>query len=380
MYNNKPDCRYNFLIIGLISLSGIVFYVSSSVPLNFHNWRSLHRGWLPTKNTLENASSSGNISFDENRYDKMSKAPSGNICRPQHNFVFIKTAKTGGSTLSSMLYRYGLKNNLVAALNPNNTSFIDSDDNGNLILKEYNCHNFSKYNFMASHVTYNRQAMDMVIENAKYFTILRSPVTHWKSHFYFSGKDKAYPKTSNPFERYLNEQYARHYNGHTVKPFFNGYCNRFGISYEEDTQTIKRHLERLDNELDLVLLMEYYDESLILLKQLMCWDFEDILYYPMKVHKTKQPPITLEMTRQISQLARYDIRLYEYFNSSFWSKIENYNGDFQADLKHFKNLKQDIFDHCENERDSQYCNLLMTDTNKMAKLVSKKNKKKCMVL
>ncbi|XP_070568273.1 galactosylceramide sulfotransferase-like [Ptychodera flava] len=373
MCNNKPSCRYHVLIIGLICLCGIVFYVSSSVPLNFQNWRSLHRGWLPTKNTLENASSSENITFDGNRYDKLAETRSGDICRPQHNFVFIKTAKTGGSTLSSLLYRYGLKNNLVAALNPNNTSFIDTDDNGNLILKEYNCHNFSKYNFMASHVKYNRQAMDAVIENAKYFTILRSPVTHLKSSFYFSGKDKAYPKASNPFQMYLKELYAGHEKGHTVRPHFNGYCNRFGIPKEDDTRTMNRHLERLDNELDLVLLMEYYDESLILLKQLMCWDFEDILYYPMKVHETKQPPITPEMTRQISEFTRYDIRFYEYFNTTFWSKIENYQGNFQEELEKFKNLKEDTFKDCENEMDSQYCNLLMSDTNRMARYVMNSN-------
>ncbi|XP_070568270.1 galactosylceramide sulfotransferase-like [Ptychodera flava] len=371
--NKTPYCHFNFLIISLISLFGIGYYTSSSVPLNFQNWQPL--GSLSSNGIDENASSSENTSGDGNHYIQIAMTRSGDICRPQHNFVFIKTAKTGGSTLSSMLYRYGLKNNLLAALDPNNTAFIDTDDNGNLILKEYNCHNFSKYNFMASHVTYNRQAMDMVIENAKHFTILRSPVTHWKSHFYFGGKDKAYPNTSNPFQMYLKELYAGHDKGHTVRPHFNGYCNRFGISYGEDTQTMNRHLELLDNELDLVLLMEYYDESLILLKQLMCWDFEDILYYPMKVHKTKQPPITPEMTRQISQLARFDVRLYDYFNSSFWSKIENYHGDFQADLRKFKNLKQDVVNHCENIRHSQYCDQLMTDTKQMANYVRKRNAK-----
>ena len=48
------------------------------------------------------------------------------------------------------------------------------------------------------------------------------------------------------------------------------------IRFEEFLEFIKR-------EMDFVLITEYMDESLVLLKRQWCWDLKDILYLPAKV-------------------------------------------------------------------------------------------------
>ncbi|XP_070567168.1 galactosylceramide sulfotransferase-like [Ptychodera flava] len=353
-----------YLIITVTCIVGIFLYFTTIFQSNFSDWGDLKQS-SSTQNNLVPKESITNI--------QGSKAPIEITCRPQRHFVFIKTGKTGSSTLSSLLYRYGLEKNLVAALDPDKKSFINQDKNGNLIVKEYNCRNFPGYNFMASHIGYDRAAIDAVIDNAKYFTIIRSPYTHWKSGFYFSGHYKEFSNSSNPFLQYVNIQYERHREDQGVASVANGFCNRFGIPFEDDKQIMDRHLDRLDNEFDLVLLMEYYDESLILLKQLMCWDFRDILYYPLKVHTVYQPPTTPEMETKISQLARHDIRLYEYFNMTLWEKIRNYEGDFEADLVKFKTLQQTEYERCEGKENSRYCNLLKADTSELARLTLEMN-------
>jgi hypothetical protein len=41
---------------------------------------------------------------------------------------------------------------------------------------------------------------------------------------------------------------------------------------------IKFHLQKLKASFHLVLLQEYFDESLILLKRHTCWSFKDVIY------------------------------------------------------------------------------------------------------
>ena len=42
-------------------------------------------------------------------------------------------------------------------------------------------------------------------------------------------------------------------------------------------------MEFVKREMDFVLITEYMDESLVLLKRKWCWDVKDILYLPAKV-------------------------------------------------------------------------------------------------
>ncbi|XP_077991546.1 galactosylceramide sulfotransferase-like [Glandiceps talaboti] len=287
-------------------------------------------------------------------------------CIPQNKVVFIKTAKTGGSTMSTIIYRYGLKHDLVAAVDPGRDSLISEDESGkHYIIETYNCSDFPGYNIMASHIFYNRPAMEEIVENAKYVTIIRSPHARLKSSFYFSGKDKLFPNTSNPLQEYLQQRYDSFKEGKARD--LKAYVPRFRLPLSIDPANMMPELERLDSELDLVMLTEYYDESLILLKKLMCWEFEDIVYaVSMKAHTIYQPPITPKMADMITELSLRDIQFYNYFNETFWKKVNNYDGDFSADLETFRTLKEDISSRCSYGNESDYCELLHIDANRMS--------------
>ena len=44
----------------------------------------------------------------------------------------------------------------------------------------------------------------------------------------------------------------------------------------EDADTVQTKIARLDSEFDLVLIAEYFDESLVLLAEILCWDLSDV--------------------------------------------------------------------------------------------------------
>ncbi|XP_070568266.1 galactosylceramide sulfotransferase-like [Ptychodera flava] len=306
-------------------------------------------------------------------YFKLTTSDGSNTtCLPQKKFVFIKPGKTGGSTIASILFRYASKNDLIPALAPMNGRYIGEDEDGNLDVLKYNCSNFPGYNFIANHIGYNRPALEAVVPNAKYFTIIRSPYTHFKSKFYYRRRGQIFPNNSNPFYDFLRKINKKH--PQVNAEVGNNYCRRFGIHFKNLTVVAKSSLEKIDNELDLVMIMEHYDESLVLLKTILCWDFEDILYYPMKVHTIPQPPITPDMVDMISNLSRYDIELYNYFNETLWKKIGSYDGNFDADLATFQSMNARIKVKCGNGKGSAICRKLKRDAHQFRGIFYSRNK------
>lgn len=63
---------------------------------------------------------------------------------------------------------------------------------------------------------------------------------------------------------------------------------------------IKKHIDELAEKIDLVLIMEYFDESLVLLKRELCWDLDDVVYFKLnqRSEEYKQTNITDEQQVQ----------------------------------------------------------------------------------
>ena len=52
----------------------------------------------------------------------------------------------------------------------------------------------------------------------------------------------------------------------------------FNISLLDDFNFVDKSIEYLNTEFDVVLIAEQFDESLIVMKEHLCWNTEDILY------------------------------------------------------------------------------------------------------
>lgn len=57
---------------------------------------------------------------------------------------------------------------------------------------------------------------------------------------------------------------------------------------------IQKHIDELAEKIDLVLIMEYFDESLVLLKRELCWELDDVVYFKLnqRSKEYKQANIT----------------------------------------------------------------------------------------
>ena len=82
-------------------------------------------------------------------------------------------------------------------------------------------------------------------------------------------------------------------------------------SYDMESRSkVAEMIRKIDSDFQLVLLVEQMEESLILMKELLCWDLLDIRYFKLneRSEETKKSQMTLK-TRDRSQYISLDSKL-----------------------------------------------------------------------
>ena len=92
-------------------------------------------------------------------------------------------------------------------------------------------------------------------------------------------------------------------------------------------EVVKDAILDMDDKFTLVLIYEYLDESLVLMKRKLCWELDDVLYlkfhYQRHGESTQQPRINSSSVEQIQRWNKADAMLYRYFNDTLWSEIHS---------------------------------------------------------
>ena len=62
---------------------------------------------------------------------------------------------------------------------------------------------------------------------------------------------------------------------------------------------IRKHIDDLAEKIDLVLIMEYFDESLVLLKRELCWDLDDVVYFKLNQRSQEYKQTEINSQQQV---------------------------------------------------------------------------------
>ena len=115
-----------------------------------------------------------------------------------------------------------------------------------------------------------------------------------------------------------------------------------------DSQVIDNWLNELEQNFLLVMLVEYMDESLVLLKRLMCWKLQDILYHKKNEGKyLKVDAVNKENFEIYKNWSNVDHRLYQHFSEVFWRKAHAQGPDFMQEVAHFKQVNIQVLGYCD---------------------------------
>lgn len=273
-------------------------------------------------------------------------------CESIQRIVFLKTHKTASTTSASLFQRYGYYRNLTFAVGRNHILSFSSKFSRRNVLNFPGMRG-KPFDILANHARYNRGEMDLVVPNATYVTIIRRPEDQLESAFgYFEMyRGMNLSKDDNPLQTFMENpmKYYENHKYHMWQLSRNGQLFDLGLDrqMQENKSFIEQFINQIDKDFDLVMISEYYDESLVLMKKLLCWNFEDILYIPAGVRSTSHRYLKDEsLVRKMQTWNMGDVMLYNHFNQSLWKKIDDYGATFYTDLETFRGLNHAVFKEC----------------------------------
>ncbi|XP_056419080.1 galactose-3-O-sulfotransferase 2-like isoform X2 [Hyla sarda] len=273
-------------------------------------------------------------------------------CWPQRHIFFLKTHKTASSTIMNILFRFGESHNLTFALPSNNrTQFFYSNYFKTYFVEGFKTKIQPKYDIMCHHMRFDLTEVEKVMpKDTFYFTILRNPVSLMESTFsYYRFYDIFINALS--LEDYLTNPY-KYYKNKSSYSNFGKNLMAFDFGLNPDEPETPKHFElaqkTIETMFNLVLITEYFDESLILLKDALCWGFDDILSFPLNSRNTTSRNILSEETQEkIKAWNQLDWQLYIYFNRTFWEKVDKFGQNrMQSEVKELRRRRAEQSEIC----------------------------------
>ncbi|XP_067306301.1 galactose-3-O-sulfotransferase 2 isoform X2 [Pseudorasbora parva] len=266
---------------------------------------------------------------DSDKYTVKSEAVT---CQPKNHVVFLKTHKTASSTILNILYRYGDTHNLTFALplNMHSQLFYPAFFAAHFV-EGVRTRSVKEFHILCNHMRFSSQEVRKLMpENTFFFSILRNPVAMMESLFVYYKAIPAF-RVVKSLEEFFNQdglsynasvpgnQYARN-----ILTFDFGLDNRAPETASELAKRSSEVIATVERDFQLILISEYFDESLVLLKHVLCWSLDDVSSFRLNSRSEhSRRPLSAETAERIKQWNSLDWRLYQYFNATFWKRIES---------------------------------------------------------
>ena len=233
-----------------------------------------------------------------------------------------------------------------------------------------------EYNIVFEHSVYNEPVMKSMMPNdTVYITMIRSPWEQFKSSYNYFGLGKiAGVQPESDISKYLrniegfdavykspenNEKRWCFPDGFSMTRNIISHCLGMPLGFprgradiSNNVSAVRTYIQNLDENFMLIMIADYFYESLVLLRRLMCWSLEDILFHNanLKSYNFKSLPPKGKLFEIHQNWSKVDYMLFEYFNKTFWRKVADNGEDFKQEVDHFRlvQLMVDRFCFVEN--------------------------------
>ncbi|OWF50787.1 Galactose-3-O-sulfotransferase 3 [Mizuhopecten yessoensis] len=269
---------------------------------------------------------------------------------PVNHIAFIKVPKAASTTVQNIFLRYGDETNLIFALPRGRFGGGDKLTSQFFFPPPKN----RRYDISCAHVIYNRADFSRALPtDTKYIGIVREPFSHFRSMIRF-----VHPKSvldmpgENPVLEYLS-RFDKYRNKTSISDIF---CNKmaryFGFTddliLKMDQPQIRKYLLKLDEEMDIILLFEYLDESIVLMRRILNWDLRHVLYGKLRVNKVEDNRLKFgtDVEKLHKSYSQLDYQLYDFFAQKLKEKIKDQPPDFYDELAYFRKTRMKYDNFC----------------------------------
>ncbi|NXL22480.1 G3ST2 sulfotransferase, partial [Setophaga kirtlandii] len=281
-------------------------------------------------------------------------------CHAKTNVMFLKTHKTASSTVLNVMFRFAERHNLTVALPANELLHLGYPSTFMARFVEGFETIGQNYNIMCNHLRFNPLEVKKVMPaNTFYFSILRNPISLLESSYiYYKDSVPAFRGSKDvnefleaPTKYYQPADYWKNIYARNIMWFDFGYNN----NAKDDTNYTQAVLKEIEHNFHLILIADYFDESMILLKHTLCWHLDDVIYF--KLNSRSQDTVqtlTPESEEQIKAWCSLDWKLYLHFNQSFWRRIEETIGleMLEKEVNHLRTRQKELMETCLSEQEA----------------------------
>ncbi|KAF6016977.1 hypothetical protein EB796_024720 [Bugula neritina] len=273
--------------------------------------------------------------------DAKSQVYSSKLCLGKKNqFVMVKIGKTGTSTLFALLSRF-VRNNQLNLLvpNPNEGVHIDWQKPG--LVWQIGPKKIDRADVLIHHARYNRSIFDRHIQkDFKLIVPVREPTSWIKSAIkYYSNNIGINGRDPNKIIRDDNilfkNRTARH--AGLVNWFHIPFLQWLGFDYNQrkNMTAIKEFIKDAVSRIDLPILNEKFDASLIILKKRFCWEYSDIFYVSQNKGSSSTLSLSEDSIKKVlsKEVNLGDKMLYDAVSKLWWSQPELKETGFWKECK-----------------------------------------------
>ncbi|XP_046377332.2 galactose-3-O-sulfotransferase 2-like [Haliotis rufescens] len=279
-------------------------------------------------------------------------------CSKMNNIAFLKVHKSGSTTVANILQRYAIRNQLNIVL-PNKKrgsyGFNYLGYNGNFTMESViPIPRNETYNILCNHVIYNRTMFKKLIpKDSFYLAIVREPEERFVSAaFYYGlvGKLKKTVPGINSTKYIFSEWLKNPWKYGVSMEVYNHVAYDFGLPRQSfhNRSVVDAYVSSLDSDFDFVLLMDYFDESLMLLRRRLCWSMKDMIYLRSNPGTNKVDFAFSEDDRKrLKKWQMADVAIFEHFHARFWRQVEAERRGLFLETAFFKQALRRVSDFCK---------------------------------
>ena len=309
--------------------------------------------------------------FQPKIYSQLNKNNNNlNFCSKNTKLFFLKTHKTGSSSVQNLLFRYGNANNLSFAF-PKIGHFFAYPLNMDLNLIK---NNEKIYDIFALHCRFSKNVLKQYDDHFK-FTILRKPSSLLKSAFNYFPHSTPINRANNSIdlffgssnssvikEKYFYKPMKYSWWAKNLMLYDLGQEDGFYSERLDADENITNSVKQIDQIFDFVMILEHFDESLLVLKKLLCLEFQDIVYVASnqaKMVETVENQQDQEsgnrnknkiQDKNIENWAKADTKLYNHYNQTLWKILDTFYDFKSYGLKKLNQDKQILKNHINNTK------------------------------
>ncbi|CAL4137271.1 unnamed protein product, partial [Meganyctiphanes norvegica] len=124
----------------------------------------------------------------------------------------------------------------------------------------------------------------------------------------------------------------------------------FDLGYEDNMTVLdlRRAIEEIENKFHLVMIAELLDESLILLRHLLCWSLHDVVFFTKNARREEvKKDLPLSTKQTIREMNSADALLYNHFLNKHNTAVAEFGKQKMTDeVAELRGLRDEYFEGC----------------------------------